>query len=398
MKSLNNEQEMIFPINISTNNKEPLNFKERNSQSQTEKNSNTVNFEMPVTDSERNETISNIILLSNKTNINNYSNLKILTKYKNIYVPKIYLINYEETSVYPPKDSYNNEIQNNYNYFNFFFPFLNFQNNANTNKDYLNYGYSFDQWKVYATEIKNKFNELNELVMKGEIKLPKPINELEYLMVLPSDYGGLGNLYKDHKYSNLKFYDPKMPENKDKKFMQQVKIEKKMTWFPLKPNPESLNKNNNIFKVQYGFLAEKYKQDTNIDKKRMKENINENNDITINNKNKNNSIIQNKKDSKDNKNENKTSDKENYKKNEKYEDEKEIKSNYEGSDESFVEKERSRNSSINSRKYYNYKKKYNYRYSKNYSNKYYNNNYKYNGSKNYNRYKNRYSRYNDEYY
>ena len=46
-------------------------------------------------------------------------------------------------------------------------------------------------------------------------------------MVLPSDYGGFGKLYNEHKYSNLKFYDLKIPENKDKKLMSQIKFEKK---------------------------------------------------------------------------------------------------------------------------------------------------------------------------
>ena len=108
---------MNFPINISTNNKEPEYYKESGSLSLTSKNSNKDVFKMSLSVSERNDINSNMTLISKHFNINNYSNLKFLNKYKNIYVTKIYLINYEDTSIYPPKDSNINELQNNYNYF-----------------------------------------------------------------------------------------------------------------------------------------------------------------------------------------------------------------------------------------------------------------------------------------
>ena len=57
----------------------------------------------------------------------------------------------------------------------------------------------------------------------------------------------------------------------------------------------------------------------------------------------------------------------------------------------YDKKERSRNTSIDSRKYFNIQKKYYYRNSNNYynKNKYYNHKYKYNVNKYFNRYKNR---------
>ena len=391
MNSCNNENKMNFPIKISTNNKEQDNYKESDSQPLTSKDSNKDCFKMSV--SERNDINSNMTLFSKHFNINNYSNLKLLTKYKNIYVPKIYLINYEDTSIYPPKDSNINESQNNYNYFNYSFSFFNFQNtNSNTNKDYLNYGYSFIQWKVYATEIKNKFDELNELVMKRIIKLPEPSNELEYLLELPSDYGGLGKLNNEHRYSNLKFYDSKIPEKKKKKFMSQIKFEKKMIWFPLHPNPESLSKNYNPFKSQYEILTKKFKVYTNSNSRIAKnESKNENDDIT------NNTIIQNKKNnSNDNENENKVNEQKNQISN-REENESQSMDSY----ESYDKKERSRNSSIDSMIVkVNIQKKYYHRYSNNYynKNKYYNHKYKYHVNKYFNRYKNRYSRYSEDYY
>ena len=87
---------------------------------------------------------------------------------------------------------------------------------------------------------------MNDLVKSKTIILPEPDNELEYLMALPSDYGGLGDIQKDQNYENVKFYDPKdtikNPENKG--FMSMIRFDHE-TWFPLEPNPSSLNKNNN---------------------------------------------------------------------------------------------------------------------------------------------------------
>ena len=389
MKSLinNNDTNQInFPIDISTNNKDSINHIESKSQPRTAKDSSPDDYELSIVSKEKSEIDSNITY-SNNSNINNYPNLKFLTKYKNIFVPKIFLINYEDTSIYPPIFSNINESQNNNNFFKFSFPFFTPQNN--TNKDYLNYGYNFNQWKIYATEIKNTFDELNELVMKGEIKLPEPNNELEYLMAIPSDYGGLGNVYNDHIYKNVKFYDPKAAENKDKKFMTQVKIEKKMIWFPLYPNPESLNNNNNPFKAQYEFLKKNLLKNEEINKnnKKIIENQNDNN------KKENNTVLNIKKDENLNENNKSNNKKEICDEKEKKRINKDI-----DNDESSDCLERSRDNSRNSRKYINYKNKYNKKYWNDCynKNKYYNK-YKYNGNKYYNRNKNRYYRYIDYY-
>ena len=37
---------------------------------------------------------------------------------------------------------------------------------------------------------------------------------MEYLLEFPSNFGGLGELYHEDKYENLKLYKPKEPENK----------------------------------------------------------------------------------------------------------------------------------------------------------------------------------------
>ena len=153
---------------------------------------------------------------------------------------------------------------------------------------YFNYGYNFEQWKKYVTEIRSKFDELNELVKSKTIILPSPENELEYLMAFPSDYGGLGDIYEDQKYENLKLYDPKdTSKNKDNKsFMELIKFEHD-TWFPLEPNPQSLNKYNNkdIIKninpfvyppiIQNNFLNSNLNQPTTVSK--TDNNINGNN-------------------------------------------------------------------------------------------------------------------------
>ena len=189
---------------------------------------------------------SNIIdqksLLKTKESINSTiqhnetSNLKYLEKYKEVYVPKIYLMDYNDTNKY---ESNNTSTQN----------FINMQNNP-----YFNYGYNVEQWKIYVNKRKSKFDELNELVKKGKLKLPEPNNEMEYLMALPSDFGGLGELYHEDKYENLKLYNPKEPENINISFMRQIKFDRKETWFPLKPNPESFTKKMTF----YDYLNLKY--------------------------------------------------------------------------------------------------------------------------------------------
>lgn len=222
-------QELNFAINAKTNNEEAFHFTDQRTEPHTSKCSS-------INESISSDSVSskqNITLINNTKN-----NLKYLTKYKNIYVPKIFLINYNDISIYPPKDNTTNLNR-------ISFPFFNFQN-IYRNNPYLNYGYNYNQWKEYANSIKNKFDELNDLTLKGKIKLPEPDNELQYLMALPSDFGGLGNIYHDDKFENVKFYDSRLPENANKHFMSQVKIERNMTWFPLKPNPESFTKNKNI--------------------------------------------------------------------------------------------------------------------------------------------------------
>lgn len=391
METFKTKQELIFPLNINMNAKESPNFIEQKSQPLTTVNSSLSENKSSFTPSRQSGADSKITLISNNSNINNY-NLKYLTKYKNIYIPKIFLINYDDSSVYPPKDANTQEssVQNNFNYFNFL-SFFNLQNNnSNTNKHYLNYDYNFNQWKEYAKEIRNKYDELNNLVINGKISLPEPNNELEYLMALPSDFGGLGNLYNENKYQNVKFYDPKLPENKDKNFMTEIKFEKKMVWFPLHPNPESLN--NKI--IPFQIISQFLKNNTNKDDKN---NIQLNNDIKKDEQNKignkiNEKIINNKEDKnfEDNKNKNDKNEKnrfENKEKNQK-------KYNNKSPERKGRNKSRSRSRSrskemSNYRNYINYKNRNSNRY---YENNYY---YKYRGN---GKYFNKYRRNSKNYY
>ena len=212
---------------------------------------------------------------SSKGEINsNTQPMKILTKYKDIYVPSIFLLDYTDTTKEPFNTFNQNQQQQ-------------AQSPQMLNK-YFNYGYNFEQWKKYVTEIRSKFDELNELVKSKTIILPSPENELEYLMAFPSDYGGLGDIYEDQKYENLKLFDPKdTSKNKDNKsFMELIKFEHD-TWFPLEPNPQSLNKYNNkdIIKninpfvyppiIQNNFLNSNLNQPTTVSK--TDNNINGNN-------------------------------------------------------------------------------------------------------------------------
>ena len=203
---------------------------------------------------------------TNKVDLNNqtvnethssFYNMKILSKYKDIYVPTIFLIDYNDVT----KNPFNILIQTQKQQVQPNFPTApgGMMNNLNTTQNnqlfskYFNYGYNFDQWKKYVNDMKSKFDELNDLVKSNKIILPEleADNELEYLMALPSDYGGLGEVYKDQNYENVKFFDPKdASKNKgNKDFMSMIKFEHE-TWFPLEPNQSFLNKNinNDIFK------------------------------------------------------------------------------------------------------------------------------------------------------
>ena len=177
-------------------------------------------------------------------NSNNSQSINLLTKYKDIYVPTIYLLDYNDTSK-PPFNilAANNSQAQTQTYNQLTGKFMNNNKNNNVLNKYLNYEYNFDQWKAYVKEIKAKFDELNDLVKDGKIRLPEPDNELEYLMAFPSDYGGLGNVQNDQNYENVKFYDPKdtTKNQANKDFMSLIHFDHDQTWFALEPNPQSLN-------------------------------------------------------------------------------------------------------------------------------------------------------------
>ena len=138
------EKELNFAEKIKTNQENIFQTIDSETQPRTRKLSNTIESNGPISivSSEQNNNILNINLITN----NQTKHLKFLTQYKNIYVPKIFLINYNDTSIYPPKDSIKTEsLTQNFNNFTFSFPFFNFQNNS-SNNEYLNYGYNFNQW------------------------------------------------------------------------------------------------------------------------------------------------------------------------------------------------------------------------------------------------------------
>jgi len=180
---------------------------------------------------------------------NNSSNstlppFKLLTKYKDIYVPSIYLLDYSDISKAPFNILANQTQSQAQSYYQMTGQVMSNNQSNSTLSKYFNYGYNFEQWKQYVNEIKNKFDELNELVKNGNIRLPDPENELEYLMSFPSDYGGLGNVQNDQNYENVKFYDPKDTTKNlgNKNFMSLIRFDNDQTWFPMKPNPSPLNK------------------------------------------------------------------------------------------------------------------------------------------------------------
>lgn len=179
-----------------------------------------------------------------------FQNMSILTKYKDIYVPTIFVLDYNDITKNPFNLFIQNQSQQQQLQPNFQMGGPMMQNNLNSQNNqffskYFNYGYNFDQWKKYVNNVKSKFDELNDLVKSNKIKLPEPENVLEYLMELPSDYGGLGDIQNDQNYENVKFFDPKdTTKNGGKDIMSLIKFEHE-TWFPLEPNQSSLNKNIN---------------------------------------------------------------------------------------------------------------------------------------------------------
>ena len=382
-----NNKVLNFPINFHSN-KESKALNDSDEQPLTTKDSVIKDSKCSSLESCKN---SNIALISNNHNIN--YNLKFLIKYKNVYVPKIFLINYNDTSEYPPKGIINNSQNLNPNGFNIFsslfpFSFSAYQNNREY-KDYLNYGYNFDQWKSYANDIRNKFDELNDLVEKGKIKLPKPDNELEYLMSLPSDFGGLGNLFNEHEYENVKFYDSKIQENKNKNFMKEVKREHKMIWFNLNPNPESITKNIKLNPFQMNLLSQQYLCSLNNNKNK-ENNVNINsleerkNDENTKNENKN---FNNEKNNSDDKEDKKDG----------YREERRIKNRRSSKNRSSSSsRSRSRSGSIrrkgrrsNYRDYEYEERPYKYKYRNHYSSKYEYKNYYKDNKKYFNKYEKR---------
>ena len=225
---------------------------------------------------------------------NSSTTFKLLTKYKDIYVPTIYLLDYNDINKSPFNVivANSNQVQT----YNQLGQPINNQNNNIINK-YLNYGYNFEQWKRYVNDIKKKFDELNDLVKNGVIRLPDPDNELEYLMAFPSDYGGLGNVQNDQNYENVKFYDPKdtSKNQANKNFMSLIKFEHDQIWFPLEPNPSSLNKQFNDYNKIINFstnlkycLPQNFLRNPNVPSTIISEQEINNNGNNSNNKNESN--------------------------------------------------------------------------------------------------------------
>lgn len=247
--SLEERQKLTNPLTLNTNNpslnlKEPLsNFNNPQQQQSIDNQTNsqvqqTLPPSQPLTQTQTPPS-------QNPNSPQSQQPMKLLTKYKDIYVPTIFMLDYNDTSSPPISTFLTNFNSSNNN-----------NNPQSTNssslnsicKDYFNYGYNFEQWKYYVTQIRSKFDELNDKIIAGKFRLPDPDDEMEYLMNFPSDYGGLGEVLNDQNFENVKFYDPKdtskNPANKN--FMSLIKFDPDQTWFPLDPNPSSLNNNISI--------------------------------------------------------------------------------------------------------------------------------------------------------
>lgn len=159
---------------------------------------------------------SNYIALDNMQNHINPENLltqavdpckNILTKYKDIYIPSIYLMDYSKNTEEYAKDNLDTA----------------------TLSKYFNYNFNFEKWSEFCRKIRLKFDDLNNKVKDGSIILPEnPLdNKLEYLMNFPSDYGGLGKLFDEQKYNNLFLFDKKIKyaQYEDKNFMEIMEIQ-----------------------------------------------------------------------------------------------------------------------------------------------------------------------------
>lgn len=80
-------------------------------------------------------------------------------------------------------------------------------------EDYFNYGYNDVEWDKYASNIRNKFEELSKLVQKNKIHLKTEKDALTYLLNFPSDFGGLGEIFGE-EYDNVNLFDIKTNMNK----------------------------------------------------------------------------------------------------------------------------------------------------------------------------------------
>ncbi len=143
----------------------------------------------------------------------------ILSKYKDIYIPSIYTLNLKEMNDAPWK-----------------------KNNVNIS-DYFNYGYTEENWIEHSEEIKSKLDEFNTLIKENKYILPSANDELNYLFSFPSDYGGLGDVFKDQNYENVNFFENKTNVNK---LAPLVRLHNQQVYVNLESGNQNIFNNTNI--------------------------------------------------------------------------------------------------------------------------------------------------------
>lgn len=102
-------------------------------------------------------------------------------------------------------------------------------------------GFTELAWTKYAGNIREKFDLLNKLIEENRIKLKYNKKVLNYIFNLPSDFGGVSEVFEDNKYENLNIFE-KM--NKNRSFPN-IDIKQGIVYVPLENHNEG-NISNNI--------------------------------------------------------------------------------------------------------------------------------------------------------
>lgn len=170
-------------------------------------------------DNQRNDTPNFPVNSEKPSNETREEDKSIFMKHNNIYLPKIFINNYDQILEKIDDDSAS---------------------------EYFNFGFNVSDWRSFKEKIKANFNNLVVLVKQNKIKLEyKKDDELNYLMNLPSDFGGLGEAFQDNVYSNVNFFNKKTNCFR----MENIKFDKEPAFYTL----ERTSKNLELFNKSYYF-------------------------------------------------------------------------------------------------------------------------------------------------